>query len=288
MTAKRGIFESGQNLVDYSNNLDPSLSSDRYLGSGTKVVSSAEIAPNGKPEALVLETTSGGSNAFITHYFDINPDKYYTVSVWAKQFNDVSSCRGRLLVVNSGFGEYVKNQVYIYDVTKKWERHFCVIYTSSITVTTSTWVAIHYDVSSTKLVAYWGLSITETDTLYPYVQTSSSIQSDVFSNFLELYPTYKSKYEGKYMGKISRTLTGNYYDFGESSTHRTRLEYEEVTSAQAKQIEDYWSSGTALYIDDGIYPESYIRKITNKNTPIVSFDAECSSGMRCILEMESY
>ena len=285
----RSIFQEGQNLIGQSNCLDPALWVGRYMGPATFIMSSGEIAPNGKPEAISLLSTSGTLDAYLLEYLEFQPNKYYTASVWARWVNEKSS-PGFILRVNvSSLGVALTDYATTsQEVNRNWKRYYVTIFTSSLTSAFSTWVVVHNQVSSGAVLSYWGLSVTETDTLYPYVPTSTEIASDPFYNLVQLDPSYKSKYNSKNLGNSAKTISGAMYEFGKSSTEAARLQFDNVSSAAANGAQLLWQAGTPVFVSDGVYPEAYRRKITNATIPAEQFDAETSDKLRLILDLEKY
>lgn len=287
--AKHGIFRIGQNLIGQSNDLDPNLWSGRYISGGVTIVSTSEIAPNGKPEALVIQANTP-ANSSIYQYIGFSPDKFYTISVWAKRFNDIAPSNHNLIWCNiSSIGAFIETIPTLDKAEQYWKR-FSVTLATSITAVSTSYVALLATPSSPEAahIGYWGFSVTETDTLYPYVVTSSSVASDSFTDFIELYSTDKTKLKSKQISKIAKTLSGKHFAFGKNSTDSARFEFDDVSSSNASLVNSWWENGISCFVSNAVFPESILGKIMNSRTPITKIDAETSSTMRMILDVERY
>ena len=284
---KAHIFTDGQNLIGQSNNLDHNLWPLRYLGSATDIVSSSEIAPNGKPEALVLMANTPGwiAGVYIAQYFGFEPNRYYTVSVWAKRFNTVPSV-GRIVNYYLPLGTQLTETTAVNSVTTEWNRYSLTFYTNSITSVTTTWVSVHHYTNSPAQLGYWGLSVTKTDTLYPYVPTTSALNSD-FLNLMEVDALYGSKYSSKLLGQRGNMLDGSNWLFGRTHTDATKLNIAHTQSSYIGTIGTAWEVGSPMYCSDGVYPESYRRNIVNATAPAHRVE-EYDDTMRSILDLERY
>lgn len=286
-----GLFTSGQNFLRHSNSIDPDIWSGRYLSAGAEVVSSGELSPNGRMETCALMTTNISSSTDVFEYVALEPGKYYTISAWARAVSDVRSVAGWVVLFpQSGYVTDISclDDVQVCKLGRGWKRYFHTIYTNSIASVTSMQASINWSVESPYPVAYWGWSITETSTLAPFVVTSTDPSTPFFDGLVELRPTYKSKYNSKALGSSVRTLGGRLFRVSEGYRESVKLEFESVTSLQSNLIESHWDAGTPLYFYDGVRPESYLRKITNKSNPIQKYDDTVSDTMRCILDLERY